>query len=188
MAFNRDNKSIGDKLGNALYKLVKPREYKWWHAALFAAAVNTVSAPWTIDNKIYRKNKQAPFAPPEWVFGPAWTLNNISVLWGNIKLLNTRIHAGERRSLLWLQAGSWFIYSTFTYAYFKSKSPILAFTWTFGMYCLTIASAVLAARIDPAIALSFATLLCWLTLASLVAAYQMLYNPDPVFHTAALKK
>jgi benzodiazapine receptor len=188
MSLNLDTSKISPRLASLTREIFRPREYKWWHAALLGSVANIISAPWTIDNKIYRKNRQAPFAPPEWVFGPAWLINNISVLWGNIKLLNTRGYEQQRHPLFWLQAASWGVYATFTYAYFSSKSPILAFTWTFGMYCLTIASAILTAKIDPRIALSFATLLTWLTLASAVAAYQMLYNPDPLFNTRALLK
>ncbi len=53
------------------------------------------------------------------------------------------------------------------------------------MYTLTIASVVLSARIDRKIVWSLATLFVWLSLATVVAAYQMVHNPDPLFGTAA---
>ncbi len=69
--------------------------------------------------------------------------------------------------------------------YFRKRSPILAFVWTAGMYVLTIMSMVLSLRIDRKIAWSFTTLFLWLSLATPVALYQMVYNPDPLFGTPA---
>jgi tryptophan-rich sensory protein len=166
--------------------LLRPPRYRWWHGAAFELAVQLIQAPGlTRPNRVYKRFKQASFAPPAWVFGPAWTINNVSVLWGNLRLLNLPPDARNRRPLLWLQGASWGIFCTFSYVYFSLNSPILAFSWTVSMYALTLASAVLAWNTDRKIVLSLVTLLLWLSLASLVAAYQMIYNPDPFFNTPA---
>ncbi|MBA3946561.1 MAG: tryptophan-rich sensory protein [Herpetosiphonaceae bacterium] len=168
--------------------IINPPRYRWWHAVAFEAVAQLIEAPGfrnTSGPKTYKSFKQASFAPPSWVFGPAWAINNLSVLWGNLRLLNMPADTPYRRPLLWLQGGSWLLFSTFSYAYFGLQSPILAFTWTSSMYALTIASAILASNIDPKIVTSLITLLLWLSLASVVAAYQMVYNPDPFFGTPA---
>lgn len=168
------------------HKLLFPKEYRWWHGATFWLAVNAVSAAsYSGDNTLYQTFKQAPFAPPAWAFGPAWTLNNISVLWGNLRLLNLPDGTPGRGTLLGLQGVSWTIFGTFSLVYFRLASPILAFVWTAGMYALTIASMILASKIDRKIVLSFATLFVWLSLATLVGAYQMIYNADPFIGTPA---
>ena len=87
--------------------------------------------------------------------------------------------------MLWLQGASWALYSTFAYVYFRKRNPILAFVWTASMYALTIPSAILSWRVDRKIAWSFFALVLWLWLATLVALYQMLHNPDPFFDTDA---
>jgi tryptophan-rich sensory protein len=165
------------------------RRYRWWHAVAFGLVANSVSGVSVgrnqNDEAFYENMRQAPFAPPAWAFGPAWAINNASVLWGNLRLANMPENTPNRRLLLWLQGASWALYSTFAYVYFRKKSPILAFVWTAAMYALTIPSAILSWRIDRKIAWSFLTLLLWLSLATPVALYQMLHNPDSLFSTGA---
>lgn len=170
-------------------QFLAPQQYRWWHGLAFGLAANLVSGlnlgRRADDRRYYEAMRQAPFAPPGWAFAPVWALNNISVLWGNLRLLNTPADTPERQPLLWLQGASWVLFSTFSYVYFKQRSPILAFTWTGGMYVLTIVSMLLASKIDRKIVLSFVTLFLWLSLATLVAGYQMLHNDDPLFGTSA---
>ena len=181
--------SLDVKPSSWAQRLLHPDQYRWWHGLLFGIAANAVSALSTgrqaDDQRFYEGLRQAPFAPPGWVFGPAWTINNISTLWGNLRLLNLPAETPHRNTLLWLQGASWAIFSTFSYVYFNRRSPILAFVWTSGMYALTITSMLLASKIDRKIVFSLATLFAWLSLATVVAAYQMVYNPDPLFNTPA---
>ncbi len=178
----------------AIQQVFRPSRYRWWHAVAVGLLANAVSTPGVIggtridSQQRYKARKQAAFAPPGWVFGPAWATNNASVLWGNLKLVNMPASTSGRSPLLWLQGASWVIFSTFSYAYFVLDSPILCFIWTFGMYLITIASINLALKIDPKIAFSLASLFLWLSLASLVAGYQMIYNSDPLFKTPALAR
>lgn len=186
------NKSLGaNPLANFARRMLFPQEYRWWHGLAFGLAANAVSGlslgRRREDQRYYEALRQAPFAPPGWVFGPAWTINNISVLWGNVRLLNLPADTPHRQPLLWLQGASWLIFSTFSYVYFNKRSPILAFTWTGGMYMLTICSMLLASKIDRKIVLSLVTLFLWLSLATPVAAYQLIYNEDPLFDTPALR-
>jgi hypothetical protein len=44
---------------------------------------------------------------------------------------------------------------------------------------------LLASKFDRKIVVSLATLFIWLSLATLVAAYQMIHNADPFFGTPA---
>lgn len=174
------------RLSTLLQQTLRPKRYHWWHAAAFGIAANVIGIPfYSNEEAIYKSFNQAAFAPPAWVFGPVWTINNISVLWGNLRLLNLPVETPYRRPLLWLQGASWVIFAAFGPAYFGLNSPILAFTLTASMYVLTIISAVLASKIDRKILLSLVTLLLWLSLATVVAAYQVIFNADPFFGTAA---
>ncbi len=140
------------------------------------------------DRRYYEGMRQAPFAPPGWVFGPAWAINNTSVLWGNLRLLNQPKDTPNRRELLALQGLSWVLFSTFSYVYFRKGSPILALVWTAAFLVLTVVSAALSWRSDRKVTLSFATLLAWLTLATPTAAYQAASNPDELFGTPAWRR
>lgn len=177
-------------VGVALAGQLPPARYRWYHGVLFGLAANAASSLSLVrrgeERRFYNSQQQAPFAPPGWVFGPAWALNNISTIWGNLELLNLP-DSPRRRALLWLQGASWFIFSTFSYVYFRKQSPILAFVWTSSMYALTIASMLIAAKLNRKIVVSLITLFLWLSLATVVAAYQMVHNPDPLFGTAAAR-
>ncbi|WP_273845995.1 PPOX class F420-dependent oxidoreductase [Rubrobacter calidifluminis] len=163
--------------------------YRWYHAAAFGLAVNAVSAslsrPDDGERRQYEELRQAPFAPPGWVFGPAWTINNISQLWGDLRLLNLPEGTHNRRPLLALQGASWALYATFTWAYFRKRSPLLALGWTSAFHALTLGSTLLGLRVDRRFAASQVPILIWLSIATPTAAYQALYNPDPLFGTPA---
>lgn len=172
----------------ALRATLGPDCYRPWHAVAFGIAANAVFGMLgrrERDRRYYERLRQAPFAPPAWSFVPAWTVNNASVLWGNLRLLNLPGDAPNKRPLLWLQGASWLLYSSFGYVYFRKRSVILGFVWTVSHWLLTIASVHLSRAADPKIALSFVTVLAWLTLATPVTAYQAARNPDGLFGTPA---
>ena len=60
--------------------------------------------------------------------------------------------------------------------------------WTAADWALTVASVILSLKNDKKVALSLGTLLAWLTLATLTAAYQAVSNPDELFGTPSLRR
>jgi len=163
-------------------------KWRWWHAAAFGLAINAVSGL-SVGNRredraFYEAMKLPRFAPPGWLFPPAWALNNVFTLWGNLRLLNLSPATPGRRAMLALQAASWGLYSTFSFVYFRKRSPILAAVWTAADWVLTTATVALAAKHRQRdIVGSQLTKLAWLTLAVPVATYQARHNPDPLFAT-----
>jgi tryptophan-rich sensory protein len=167
-------------------ELVKPEpRYRWWHAAGFGLAANAVYGLLVgrrNEEPAYEGRKQAPFAPPTWVFTPAWAINNVSILWGDLALMNEPEDAPERDTLIALQAAWWGIYSTFGYVYLKKNSPILAAAWTASMLGVTVATTALSLKTGRTrLAQAQVSSLAWLTLATAVAVYQARYNADPMF-------
>ncbi|MGN6566317.1 MAG: TspO/MBR family protein [Flavipsychrobacter sp.] len=161
---------------------------KWWHFALIAAGVSFIGGlsggtTKKQEIKLYnKKNKQAPWAPPSWLFAPAWTFNNFFLIKALIKILNKE-NVTEKRRLMLLQGAIWAIFFSFNYIYFRKKSPIMAATWTMADAVLATASLILALKKDKKLALDYLPLVLWTGYASTVADYQALKNPDPVFHT-----
>ena len=175
------------QVSKAVKTVFRPERYRPRHALLFWFLANGASGLATgrrrEDRRYYEEMEQAPFAPPGWVFVPAWALNNASVLWGNLRLLNDR-DVPHRNALIGLQGAGWLLYATFGYVYFRKRSPILALVNTAAFWVLTIASIFLSLRGGRKdIALSQGTLLAWLTLATPTAAYQAAANPDELFGT-----
>lgn len=135
------------------------------------------------DVAYFRDLKQVLITPPSGAFGPAWTINNISVLYGNLRALNMPDHTPGRNTYLALQVASWLNYVLFSAAYFSLRSPLNAFIITLTMFVLTVASGFVAIfRLkDTKIALSLATLFVWLIIALTVASFQVLWNHDEFY-------
>ena len=81
---------------------------KWWQIALLSVAVSFLGkltgGSDTGQQKLYTKQlKQAPWAPPAWLFGPAWTINNFFLLLG-LRRLYMNHDMPERKKLLLMQA------------------------------------------------------------------------------------
>lgn len=136
---------------------------------------------------IYTKElKQAPWAPPAWLFGPAWTFNNYFLLRALQQLLHTPKEFEEKKKLLYLQAGIWGIFFSFGHVYFRKRSPVLAAAWTVADAALAGLSFQIAHKRDKKLSYLYLPLLAWTSFASTVASYQAAKNPDPVLETKAL--
>ncbi len=171
--------------------------WRWYHGVTFYVLAQTVSfglaglvsvargnrRDRSNDQPYYRNQRQVRIAPPGWVFGPAWTINNISTLYGNLRALNLPENTPGRNTFLGLQAASWVTYGLFSAAYFSLRSPLNAAVITLSMFGLTIASLLVSIfqLKDTKIALSLATLFLWLTLASVLATTQALWNYDDFY-------
>jgi benzodiazapine receptor len=160
----------------------------WWQIGLITVGVSFLGGLSAImsrktQRKLYTTElKQAPWAPPSWLFSPAWTLNNFFLI-NALKSILKNDKLNNRKSLLYLQAAIWVIYFTFGYVYFKKKSPVLAAIWTKTDAGLAIASLILAAKNDKKLSLNYIPLSIWTLFASTVADYQALKNPDKVLGT-----
>lgn len=181
-----------DKSVSVLDKVIyKGNQLKWWQLALISVAVSALGAlSGTRSNKKDRKVydmelKQAPWAPPGWLFAPAWTFNNSFLLSALLSIAGKQSSA-EKKKLLWLQAGIWAVFFSFNYVYFRKKSPVLAAIWTKIDLALAIASLMIAFKDDKKEALKYIPLMAWTGFASTLADYQALKNPDPVLHTQPL--
>jgi tryptophan-rich sensory protein len=156
----------------------------WWQIALIAIAISAIGGLTTRQSSknetdLYTKElRQAPWAPPAWLFGPAWTTINIFLLLALQRLLQSNIPA--KKKLIILQAFIWMVFFTFGYVYFNRKSPVLAAVWTMSDAALAAASFIISYKADKKLSYYYLPLLLWTVFASTVAGYQALNNPDPV--------
>lgn len=165
-------------------------QLKWWQVALLSIALSTLGGLSAITSKkdrtkIYtEKLKQAPWAPPSWLFAPAWTFNNFLLLLALQRLLQSDIPG--KKKLLLLQALIWLVFFSFNYVYFNKKSSVLAAIWTLSDAAFAAGSCLIARKEDKKLSNYYLPLLVWTLFAGSVAVYQALKNPDPVFKTKAL--
>ena len=181
---------------------IVPRRWRWYHGVAFYTLVQgltfgltglvslatknrgkNIQETFFGDVSYFRTLKQAKITPPSWAFGPAWTINNISVIYGNLRALNMPASTPGRDAYLALQAASWLDYVLFNAAYFSLRSPINAFFLTVTMLLLTIASGLVAIfkMRDTKVALSLGTLFIWLLIATTAATAQALWNKDELY-------
>ncbi len=175
---------------NMTKAIEKVGKLKWWHIALISLTLSALAGlssglPSKKERKLYDTDlKQAPWAPPGWLFGPAWTINNFFILLALQKLL--RSNMPEKKKLLILQGFIWFIFFTFGYVYFNKKSPVLAAVWTVSDAALATASMITAYNAKNKLSYYYLPLTVWTIFASTVAVYQALENGDPVLGTEAV--
>lgn len=184
-------------------------QWRWYHAVIFyiivqvltyglSGLVSTIKGPKgkslreiIFGNPAYfNELQQSIFAPPSWAFGPAWLVNNVSVLWGTWRVLNKPEHTAGRTPFLALQGASWINFVLFNAAYFSLRSPLNALVLTFTLFALTIASgfvAIFKLR-DTAVALSLATLFIWLIVALTAASFQATWNYDDFYRVGPFVK
>jgi tryptophan-rich sensory protein len=156
-------------------------------AVLFYALMNLIagySITLFVDIKaVYAALNTPTWAPATWVFGVAWTINNILVLIGNVWTIQSPV-SSYRSTLIRLQIASWINYAVFQWLSFGTGIPAMFFIPTFTMLLLTLASIYYAYKIDITnnnfslkkfrqITLTFTTLLVWLSVASLLGYYIM---------------
>lgn len=190
------------------FSLQDRQQWRWYHGVLFyiMAQALTISLALIVsvatgrkvknvrdafgDVSYFRGLKQSVFAPPSWVFGPAWTINNVSVIWGTLQVLNKPQGTPGRSSFLALQGASWLNFVVFSAAYFSLRSPINAFVLTLSMFILTILSGIVALLQlkDTKVALSLATLTVWLMIALTAATFQAVWNNDELYHVGPFAK
>jgi tryptophan-rich sensory protein len=187
----------------------RPQQWRWYHGVVFYAVVqvltfglsglvSTIKGPTGKDLRenifgnpaYFNELKQSIFAPPSWVFGPAWLINNISVIWGTWRVLNKPKNTPGRSSFLALQGASWLNFVTFSAAYFSLRSPINALGLTFMMFVLTILSGFVAIfkLKDTIVALSLATLFIWIMIALTAASFQAAWNYDDLYRVGPFVK
>jgi tryptophan-rich sensory protein len=181
---------------------VAPPRWRWYHAVAFYGVVQILTFGLSGlvslargnrgqslreaafgDVSYFERLKQVKITPPSWAFGPAWLVNNISVLWGTWQVLNKPQQTPGRTAYLTLQGVSWVDFVLFNAAYFSLRSPLNALVLTFIMFLLTIVSVLVALfqLKDTKVALSLATLFLWLIVALTAATFQALWNHDDFY-------
>jgi len=150
---------------------------RWWQVPALAGGLlaGGMVAGRPDDPAYYRSLKQAPFAPPAWAFGPAWTVAKLGSSLATVRAARG-VEGPDRRRLATLAVADAAVYVTFSYVYFRRRSTTLAAVWTAADAALTAAALPLLARHDRAAAAALAPQAAWLALATPTAVYQARAN------------
>lgn len=183
----------------------RPIRWRWYHGALFYAGVQALSfglgkvaqrrrgasSPKlgesilgnAANDAFYNRLIQPVFAPPDWVFAPVWTINNLLCIWGLLRTLNMPVGRPGRAAFLGLQGVVWGSFASFNALYFGLRSPINGALSTNLGFAATVASIYVALfRLrDSRVALSQSTILPWLVLAAATANTVAAWNNDEYY-------
>ena len=155
--------------------------YRWWHAAVVGAAANLASAlpaGYNGDSQYYTDLRTPPGSPPDWLFAPAWGVNNVLTLVSNLRVANLSPSTPGRRSALRSEAATWVLFSSFSGLYFGLRSPVLGAVDTVAGLATTAHAVAVTSRVDGTAAWLLAPRLVWLGYASYVAVGTAIHNRD----------
>jgi tryptophan-rich sensory protein len=167
---------------------VAPLRFRWWHGAAILLAADAISVwPALLDGPaVFLSDRRLPpFAPPAWAFAPVWFLLNVSSLACLALIVNgapaAGVDAGRRRVFLVSEAIGWLLFAAFTTLYFWMDSPVLGAIDTVLELIVVLVSLACAVSLSRAAAALLVPRLLWLLLATGVALWVALHNPDPLF-------
>lgn len=136
----------------------------------------------------YDDQRLPGFAPPPWLFGPAWTVNNILAVAGLIHVVNLPRRRKGRSAYIRLQTASWVDFAIYSAASFGLRSNLNGAVLTNLYLGMTLASLNEARRMrEPIAALTLSTLTAWLCLASALSVSIFLRNGDELYGIPAPK-
>ncbi|MBC8041804.1 MAG: tryptophan-rich sensory protein [Rhizobacter sp.] len=154
------------------------QKVKWYHGVAFFVLMHVLAAPWIQTPEYLNTQVKAPFAPPDWAFGPIWFLNTALMVYAGMLLLRKPVDAPNRQTLIILQIISWACFLIFGWTYFGLHSTILGSSITLIMFVVNLVSVILGFKLDKRFSYTLIPLLVWLSVAAPVAVYQALYNHD----------
>lgn len=132
----------------------------------------------------YDAVKRPAWSPPRWVFVPILAAVSAARIWGDVRLFKSR---KRKRALLALEAASWTAFVAFAPAFFGLRSPRLGFAANAAHAATTVASLVLAPRVDRGAALALAPTAAWLGYALPLGGWIAARNADPFLRKQPLR-
>ncbi len=160
---------------------------RWYHGVLFYIAVNVISGGRLATSTYLDSVGRPPFMPPDWAFAPIWIVLQVLMVMAGFQLLQKMQPSPRRGQMFWCYVGLWSFFSMFSWVYFGLHSPILGFLTTFGMFLTNALNLWFGYQeSDKRYALLLTPLMVWLTLATAISGWQVIYTPDEFFATAPI--
>jgi translocator protein len=116
-------------------------------------------APW------YDLLVKPPLNPPNWIFGPVWTLLYILMGFAFYRILRSPETARRQRAI-WLFAAQLVFNAGWSFAFFGARSPLLGLAVILPLEALILATIDAFRRIDGVAALCLAPYALWVAFAT----------------------
>ena len=138
--------------------------YVLWFVVVFAAAAlgaKYMPGAW------YAELKKPTWNPPNWVFGPVWSLLYILMATA-AGMVSNQAASAQRNSALGLFVVQMVLNSLWSYIFFGLQKPGLAFGEICLMWAAISATVAAFARVSPPAAYLMVPYLCWVTFAAVL--------------------
>ncbi len=97
-----------------------------WYIPVLVVQLAGSWVTFTSVNTWYRSLHKAPWNPPDWVFGPAWTLLYLAMAWAVSLVSLSSASAREKRTAYALFFAQLFFNGLWSFLFFGLHSPFLA--------------------------------------------------------------
>ncbi len=139
-------------------------------AMLGNAATLPNIAPW------YDKLAKPPLTPPNWVFGPAWTVLFILMGVAFYRILRLDPETPGRARAIWLFAVQLVLNAGWSVAFFGARSPLLGLVVILPFEALIVATLLAFRRLDRTAALCLVPYVLWVAFATYLNAGVLILN------------
>ncbi len=127
--------------------------------------------------EIYADLDTPSWAPPAWLFGPAWTINDLARIYGDLDVLH-RPPSRTRTAVLALEAVNWLAYAAYNPLLFGKRATKVSFGVALTQLAATTAAAIVGRKLGKRFLLGLAPTAAWLVFANALAAYVARHNHD----------
>lgn len=138
-------------------------------ASFLAAAIGGLSTSSSVDSW-YRTLERPAFAPPDWVFGPVWTLLYIAMAVAAWRVWTRLGPWSEARRPMILYAIQLLLNTGWSAAFFGLRSPGFGLLWILFVVAAVAATTIIFVRVDRTAGLLFLPYLAWVAFATILNA------------------
>jgi translocator protein len=127
--------------------------------------------------EIYACLDKPSWAPPPWVFDPAWMISDVARIRGDLSVLHSP-PSRARTAVLALEAVNWLAYAAYNPLLFGKRSTKVSFGVAVIQAAATAAAAIAGRRFGRRFLLGLAPTAAWLMYSVPLAGYVALHNRD----------
>jgi tryptophan-rich sensory protein len=127
--------------------------------------------------EIYADLDTPRWAPPAWLFGPAWTINDVARIYGDLGVLHGP-PSRTRTAVLALEAVNWLAYAAFNPLLFGKRATKVSFGVALTQLATTVAAGIVGRKLGKRFLLGLAPTAAWLVFASALSGYVARHNRD----------
>ncbi|KPF64166.1 TspO protein [alpha proteobacterium AAP81b] len=148
-------------------------------ATAWAVTLGLVGGLMTPIGSWYRDLRKPGFQPPNWLFGPAWTLILGLAAWAAVIAWNAAATPAAQRDILIVFAVNGICHLAWSPLFFKARRPDLALIEVVFLWASLVAMIAVLAPIAPMAAWLIAPYLAWVSFAAFLNWTIVRLNPRP---------